>query len=250
MDFKPPPPPLTVRMVYPYYENPQMLERQVENWNRYAGELRGALRVILVDDGSTKYPAYDIFKDCKIPKKLYRVLDDIPWNQHGARNLGADRACKASENFWLFMSDMDILLTPEVANDLFRRQLDPKHYYTFERAFLPDLTRRKYHCNTFMVKHSIYWAVNGYDEDYCGTYGGDGPFLRQLNTLAPRKHLDDVLLYGVERDVVPDANTDLPRKEGRFGDEYRRRFNRKRATGDERSKDPIRFRWEEVKFGD
>jgi len=48
-----PPTPLTVRMIYPYYENPKMLERQVENWNRYAGELRGALRVILIDDGST-----------------------------------------------------------------------------------------------------------------------------------------------------------------------------------------------------
>lgn len=245
---KAPPPPLTVRMIYPYYENPKMLERQVENWNRYSGELRGALRVILIDDGSTKYPAYDIFKDCKIPKKLYRVTEDIPWNQHGARNLGAKVACKPDENFWLYMSDMDILLTPEMANVLFRKELDPKHYYTMERTFLPDCQRRKYHCNTFMVKHSIYWAVNGYDEDYCGTYGGDGPFLRQINTLAPRVHLDDVLLYGVERDVVPDANTDLPRKEGHFGDEYRRRFNRKRATGDERSKNPIRFKWEKVEL--
>ena len=248
MELKQLPPPMTVRMIYPYYENPQMLERQVENWNRYAGELRGALRVILIDDGSTKYPAYDIFKDCRIPKKLYRVTEDIPWNQHGARNLGAKMACKSDENFWLYMSDMDVLLTPEMANLLFRKELDPKHYYTMERTFLPDCSRRKYHCNTFMVKHSIYWAVNGYDEDYCGTYGGDGPFLRQINTLAPRVHLDDVLLYGVERDVVPDANTDLPRKTGHFGDEYRRRFNYKRSTGDERSKNPIRFKWEKVEL--
>lgn len=248
MDSKLPPTPLTVRMIYPYYENPKMLERQVENWNRYAGELRGALRIILVDDGSTKHPAYDIFKHCKMPKKLYRVKQDIPWNQHGARNLGAKVACRADENFWLFMSDMDILLTPEAATDLFRRELDPARYHTFERTFLPDCTRRKYHCNTFMVKHSIYWAVNGYDEDYCGTYGGDGPFLRQLGNLAPRQHHDDVLLFGVERDVVEDANTDLPRKVGAFGDEYRKRFDHKRRTGDERSKNPIRFEWENVEL--
>ena len=144
------------------------------------------------------------------------------------------------------MSDMDILLTPETAYDLFTRKLDPAHYYTFERTFLPDCTRRKYHCNTFLVKHSVYWAVGGYDEDYCGTYGGDGPFLRQMNILAPRVHLEDVLLYGVERDVVPDANTDLPRKEGKFGDEYRKRFDAKRRSGDERAKNPLRFKWEKV----
>jgi hypothetical protein len=236
----------TVRMIYPYYENPKMLERQVENWNRYAGELRDHVKLILIDDGSPKNPAYPIFKDCKIPKRLYRITKDIPWNQHGARNLGAKMACKPAENYWLYMSDMDILLTPETAFDLFSRKLDPMHYYTFERTFLPACNTRKYHCNTFLVKHSIYWAVNGYDEDYCGTYGGDGAFLRQVNNLAPRIHLEDVLLYGVERNVVPDANTDLPRKEGEFGDEYRRRFDAKRRKGDERSKNPIRFDYERL----
>lgn len=237
-----------VRMIYPYYDNPKMLERQVENWNRYGGELRDRVRLLLIDDGSPKHPAFDILKHCKLPKKLYRVKKDIPWNQHGARNLGAYKACTAQENMWLFMSDMDILLTAEVAYDLFEKNLDPGRYHTFERAFLPDLTRRKTHCNTFMVKHSIYWAVNGYDEDYCGTYGGDGPFLRQMANLAPEQHHDDILLYGVERDVIEDANTDLPRKEGQFGDEYRRRFDAKRKKGDERSRDVIRFEWEEIKF--
>jgi hypothetical protein len=236
----------TVRMIYPYYENPQMLERQVENWNRYAGDLRDSIRIILVDDGSQKYPAEPIFKHCKAPKRLYRIKQDIPWNQHGARNLGAMQACKSSENFWLYMSDMDIILTPETAYDLFSRKLNPANYYTFERTFLPDCTRRKYHCNTFLVKHSVYWAVGGYDEDYCGTYGGDGPFLRQMNVLAPRVHLPDVLLYGVERDVVADANTDLPRKEGKFGDKYRQIFDDKRKRGDERAKNPLRFDWERV----
>lgn len=237
----------TIRLIYPYYENPLMLERQVENWNRYAGDLRDHLRVIVVDDGSQKYPAAPIMRKLNFPKRLYRVLEDIPWNQHGARNLGAQRACTAEENFWLFMSDMDILLTAETAYDLATRELDPAFHYTFERAFLPDLSRRKVHCNTFLVKHSIYWAINGYDEDYCGTYGGDGPFIRQLTNLAPNRHLKDIVLFGVERDVVPDANTtSLTRKDGEFGDLYRARFDAKRRSGDERSRNPIRFKWERV----
>lgn len=237
-----------VRMIYPYYNNPKMLERQVENWNRYAGELRDHVRVLLIDDGSQKYPAYPIFKECKIPKRLFRVMKDIPWNQHGARNLGARKACTTDENMWMFMSDMDVLLTAEAAYDLFTRVLDPRFHYTFERAFLPDLQRRKVHCNSFLVKHAAYWAINGYDEDYCGTYGGDGPFLRQLQIVAPNKHLDDVTLLGVERDYIEDANTDLPRKQGAFGEEYRKRFDAKRRSGDERSKSVIRFPWEEVYF--
>lgn len=237
-----------IRMVYPYYENPKMLERQIENWNRYAGELRDNVRLLLIDDGSQKYPAEPIIKECKLPFHLYRITVDIPWNQHGARNLGAKKACTEAENYWLFMSDMDVLLTAETAFDLFSRDLDPGRYYTFERAFLPNLVRRKTHCNTFLVKRNTYWAVGGYDEDYCGTYGGDGPFLRALNNLAPEKHLDDVLLFGVERDVIPDANTDLSRKEGHFGTEYRKRFNSKRSLGDERPKNPIRFPYERVYF--
>lgn len=237
-------------MIYPYYENPQMLERQVENWNRYAGDLRDHVRIIVVDDGSKKYPAKPIMEKLNFPKRLFRVLEDIPWNQHGARNLGANRACLDDENYWLYMSDMDVMLTAETAYDLFTRELDPKFHYTFERAFLPDLSRRKVHCNTFLVKHSIYWAVGGYDEDYCGAYGGDGPFLRQMANLAPNRHLGDVLLYGVETDVVPDANTtSLSRKDGEYGAKYRATFDAKRRTGDERSKNPIRFNWERVLLG-
>ena len=239
-----------VRLIYPYYENPQMLERQVENWNRYAGILRDSVKLFLVDDGSQKHPAEPILRECRLPKKLFVIEEDIPWNQHGARNLGAHVACKPEENYWLYMSDMDVILTAEMAYSLFERPLDPKYHYTFERKFLPDLVRSKVHCNTFLVKHSIYWAAGGYDEDYCGTYGGDGPFLRAINNLAPNRHLSDVVLFGVERDVIPDANTDLPRKEGEFGKAYRRKFEAKRKSGDERPKNPLRFKWHQVRFGD
>lgn len=239
-----------IRMIYPYFDNPQMLERQIENWNRYAGDLRDHLRVIIVDDCSKKYPAKPILEKLNFPKRLFRVIDDIPWNQHGARNLGARMACTEEENYWLYMSDMDVILTAEMAYEIATRELDPAFHYTFERAFLPDLSRRKVHCNTFLVKHSIYWAVNGYDEDYCGTYGGDGPFLRQLGNLAPNRHLKDVLLFGVETDVIPDANTtSLTRKQGEYGEKYRQKFDAKRRTGDERSKDPVRFKWEQQRFG-
>ena len=234
----------TVKLIYPYYENPGMLERQVQNWNRYAGELRANVQIVLVDDGSPKNPALPIFKECKIPKVLYRVKENIPWNQHGARNLGAKVASK--EDVWLFMSDMDIILTAETAFSLFEKKLSGAHHYTMERTFAPTFTERKYHCNTFLVRRAVYWQVNGYDEDYCGTYGGDGAFLRQIDAIAPRRHFKDIVLLGYPDTVVPDANTREWERVGEMKDEYRRRFDAKRKSGDERSKNPIRFEWERL----
>lgn len=234
-------------LIYPYYENPTMLKMQVENWNRYAGDLRSITRLILVDDCSKKYRPDDIFSECKLPKELYRIKTDIAWNQHGARNLGAAMAGKKGvDNPWMFMSDIDILFTPEMANTLFRKPLDPGRHYTFDRAFLPELVKRKPHCNTFLVKRNIYWAVNGYDEDYCGSYGGDGPFMRQIGALAPNVFLPDITLWGVPETYIEDANTrDLPR-DGEMKERYRQTFKRKRSSGDERSNNPLRFEWEKV----
>jgi hypothetical protein len=136
-----------------------------------------------------------------------------------------------------------------MAYTLLTKDLNPLHYYTFERAFAPDFKNedRKYHCNTFLVRRSAYWAVGGYDEDYCGTYGGDGPFLRQLNIVAPREHLNDIVLLGFPETVIPDANTrEWGRKETQWQKEYRKKFDAKRKSGDERAKNPIRFEWERL----
>jgi hypothetical protein len=246
-----------VRLIYPYYENPRMLELQVENWNRYAGRLRSVVRLIVVDDCSANYPAYDILKHCKLPKRLYRVQERLPWNMHQCRNIGAMEACTRAENYWLFMSDIDIILTPEAALTMMERQLDSGYHYTFERVFAPDYTDRKIHPNTFLVKHAAYWMINGYDLDltggYGGGYGGDGEFRRQLSIVVPNRHFDDITLLGYGRrqrngkPVIPDADTrDLDRDE--WQKKYRAAFDRKRALGDMRSRDPIRVAYEEIKF--
>lgn len=236
-----------VRLIYPYYDNPQMLEKQIENWNRLTGELREAVKIIIVDDCSPNHPAEPIFKECKAPKALFRVKDNIRWNQHGARNLGAKVA--GGDDMWLYMSDMDIIITPEMLYKLMTKPLSGKYHYTFDRAFAPDFKKRKWHCNTFLVKRSVYWHVGGYDEDYCGAYGGDGPFKRQLNVIAPQKHLEDIVLLGYERDVIADANT-TEWGEERKGTpdhlEYRRRFEEKRRSSNEKSQNPIRFDWERI----
>lgn len=229
--------------IYPYYENPGMLNMQLENWARFKGELKKTVRIIVVDDGSPKHPAADIVKDFNGPLRVYRINENIPWNQHGARNLGAKMAGKG----WLFFTDMDNILTGEAACAMLAKKLNPSVHYTFERVAAPLMEKKNSHCNTFLVRREHYWHVNGYDEDYCGTYGGDGQFLRQLEVIAPPERMKGVAVIYYPRDVVPDASTTEWDRTGKMRQEYLRRLAEKRKTGDLRSKKPLRFTWEQVR---
>jgi len=236
------------RFIYPYYNNPQMLKMQVENWSRFEGALRDAIRIIVIDDHSKVSPV-PILEKCKAAVHCYRLATDWPWNMHEARNIGAKVASKPSENYWMFMSDIDIMITPEMAYTMLTKKLDPGRHYTFERVFAPEMKERKVHPNTFLVKHNVFWQVNGYDLDLTpiggGGYGGDNQFMRQLGAIAPRVHMEEVVLIGYGRrersgePVIPDADTkDLDREF--WHRKYVEALHRKKKSGDMRSLAPIR----------
>jgi glycosyltransferase involved in cell wall biosynthesis len=245
-------------IIIPYYENPHMLRRQVDNWNNYSGNLGKSVEFIIIDDASPNHPAEPILQELRHKKRLYRVEENIPWGQHHARNIGAHEA----ETEWLFMSDMDIILTSSAAFEIINElNPDPRRYHTFSRKFIGNIREPKYHCNTFLVRKENYWSINGYDCDFCGTYGGDGEFLRQLNIIAPQLHHGDkekhlkpntelsgrkVTLWGYEPDIIPDANTKDWNRYGDMKTKYREIFDAKRKAGDMRSKNPIRWDYKRV----
>jgi len=234
---------LKLKLIYPYYENPEMLSLQVRNWNSYSDDTKARVTLFVIDDGSpNNHAAKAILKNCDLKYQLYRVIPNIPWNQHGARNLGAKQAGKG----WLYMSDMDILLTPKAITTLLGYPVQTDHHYTFDRVFQNNSREPKYHCNTFLVHNTKYWEVGGYDEDYCGTYGGDGPFLRQLEAIAPREHLDCITLVGHERDSINDANTTEWDRYGPMKDAYRNLLRKKNKEGNTKAQNPIRFEWERI----
>ena len=231
-----------ITLVYPYYRNPEMLKRQVQHWNEVAAVLGNFVRVNLIDDASPE-PAEPIFRDCVLKKGLWRINENIPWNQHGARNLGAKVSGKDCE--WLFMTDMDIVVPIDTLSALVNSPLDKGKHYTFERCFV-DGRPPKYHCNTFLVTRGNYWKAGGYDEDFCGAYGGDGIFLRALARIAPRQHMF-VRVLGYN-DTIADCSTrEWGRKETEFHKEYLRRRDEKKAKPDGLApKNPLRFTWSRV----
>jgi len=220
-----------------------MLALQVEHWNSYPQKVRQRMRINLIDDGSPDHPALPIAKKYEGDLALWRINEDIPWNQHGARNLGAKMA--KGENPWMFMSDLDIVLPADMAVRLLRvlRKLKRNKFFTFERAYAPDFTRRKIHTNTFLVRKQIFWKSGGYDEDYCGTYGGDHEFLQGLRAVAKRGHLGEILLHGYDIDVVSDAHTLKWSREGHYFEEFIRKREQKKTQNDLRPRNLLRFAW-------
>lgn len=227
----------------PYYENPSMLARQIETWNDYDLKTQGGFSVAIVDDGSPRNPALPVIQanPCKLKIRLWRIAENIPWNQHGARNLAAKAV---GGNGWLLMTDIDHILEPDAARAVVVAEIDRRYHYTFNRISLPERSPYKMHCNSFLVTREAYWKAGGYDEDYCGTYGGDGPFLRALRQVAPERRME-VALLRMPREVLADASTTEWPRTGPLKQAYQEIHKAKNKTG-EGPKNPLRFTWERL----
>lgn len=250
------PRPLT--WIFPYYNSAGMLKVHIDNWRSLPEDLLRDLVVIIVDDGSPDAPALPVIQLNPVDGldlRLYRVLKDIPWNNHGARNLGAMEA----PDGWMFVSDVDHMLPESSVRGLMDLDACAKSFYTLQRVtavkkedgnlkydLMTDaFGKPKPHPNTYMVTKKKYWDAGGYDEDYCGTYGGDGPFMRMLDKVATRHHLQDLILIRWTRDLVPDASQP-PEYREKYRAMYRQRFDKKGKINDRdrRASGPIRFPWE------
>jgi hypothetical protein len=212
---------LTLAM--PYYINPGQLALQYAVWLSWPSKVRNAVKVVIVDDGSPEGPAANVPRPYGLPEvEIYRVTEDKPWHQHGARNLAASVAPEG----WLLMTDMDHVLPAASASALLKAigkgSLDEGTVYMLDRVEadtgLPTLGKDgqpKPHPNSFVMTRAMFWRIGGYDERATGFYGTDKLFRERAFRLGKRGHLA-IPLTRYWRDIVPDASTTtLARKEGR-----------------------------------
>ena len=123
-----------INLIFLYYDNPHMLRLQMDCWNAYPDAMKSPPRILLIDDGSPKTRAADLVREikCRVPIQVFRIQEDIPWNFAGARNLGCHHA-----RGWIYVSDIDTLLTPEDAHQLFEgRPLQREAFYMPKRIWL------------------------------------------------------------------------------------------------------------------
>lgn len=213
-----------------------MLHRHMLVWrNEWSPEQKRDVEVVIVDDGSPDDTAADAMADlwngdrAGLPSiALYRVTEDRPWHQHGARNLGAHVATAP----YLLLTDMDHVLPPSTLREtlallplgksevLTFGRVDAPATLTWEAEDWPEFarTRRtdgslKPHVNSFCIARDHYWQLGGYDESFTGIYGTDQEFRTRLWKRATERHLGHAPLVRVDRDVIPDASTrDVERK--------------------------------------
>jgi hypothetical protein len=105
----------------------------------------------------------------------------------------------------------------------------------------------KPHPNSDLMHRDLYWLAGGYDECFCGVYGTDGEFRRQLLRVGEHRHLEGVNIVRYSRDVVPDASTTtLDRKQ--YGGPAAKiaAHSRKAAAGLAGKILTLNFEWERV----
>ncbi len=195
--------------VYSYYLNAGMLAVHYRAWSNYPESMKRKIAVVVVDDASPTHRAEDVPRPDGLPDlRIFRVLEDVPWHQDAARNLGVSQA----EDDWILITDMDQLVPVTSCAGLLRTieadaTNDRPNAYVPARLNAPSLEPYKPHCNSYLLTKQIFWRAGGYDEDLCGCYGTDGDFRRRLQQVADLQPLPAVPLIRHPRDFIPDAST-------------------------------------------
>lgn len=143
-------------IVYTYYNQSERIADIIK-------EKHPDCKVIIVDDCSEK----PLNINCP-GIEVYRILDDIKWNQGGARNLGAQQ----SED-WIIFSDIDHLVTYQNVQTIIdmKKEIGSIYYLGRTNANTDPL-------NIFLIHKSDFEKIGGYDEDFSGHYGYEDVLFR------------------------------------------------------------------------
>jgi len=188
---------------FTYYEDPELLQQQIDIWKKYPS----LIEIVVVDDGSSKFPAENLLKDLKIlpTLRLYKINEDLGFNSHGCRNL---IAAVASSDTVIF-SDIDCQFSPNDIGYLRTVSFLKDHLYKFASY---STFNSKYnstgHVNVFAVHKDKFWEAGGYDESFTGWHYGDREFLNRLSDVTIQKSLAPIscALVRGKRETIIDAN--------------------------------------------
>lgn len=225
-----------------YYNNPELLQTFVERNLPYVDEL------IVVDDGSPRYPITDFLQPSdKI--RLFRVTKDYGFNSHGCRNL----IMKQATNDWVILIDIDRAFTePEIAYNIIKTAvLKENTLYRFTAFGNPDGTDAHQSVNDFLIHKNHFFKAGGYDEELIGIRTGDRSFFEQLGHFGKEKILHGINLQLMRRSSVKQKQVDKDSVWCSPNDKPLSspliKLLQKRAKNPEPNKPILTFNWEELK---
>lgn len=178
-----------ITIIQTYYNERFHLETQIERWNKF----NTPVNIILIDDGSQIEPAENVLKEHtlndNINFSLYKVTEDIGFNSHGCRNLGA----RLAQSNWLLFLDIDYTIQP---SDLIRLQnetLDLNSWYELNAKF-QGRGNTYMALNQFLIPRKLFLDFGGYDESFVPFHYGDRELLAQLEQDYKKINLDWLVL--------------------------------------------------------
>jgi len=154
------------------YGQPLMLDKQLRTIASYEEHVRRQLKVVVVDDhGDPPVTPDYCSKFDGLDLHVFRVVDNIPWNQMGARNLGVEKA----DPTWCMLIDPDMVfresMMVKVLTNL--KRLRPREAILFGLRHMnnPDGPIDMTSPNTWLVHRDTFLSLGGYDEDFAGHKG-------------------------------------------------------------------------------
>lgn len=240
-----------------YFNQPNILLEWWRTMRTYAEPDRVKLRIC--DDNSKTHPlvipddireAFDVM--------AFRVLDDIDWNEMGARNL-----CMKHSEGWVYLTDPDYLLTAENMRRVLAKDWKVGNYYHLQSRLAG--TGKPLHMpeNMAVLHTKDFWKAGGYDEDFAGGYGFSDCMLFKClrdGVKAKNNFVKDVFMHHYHKGTVhsafvggediEDAASPAKRCTKRNSPSFDGKLALIRQRGirayQNALKPPIRFKWERV----
>ena len=196
-----------ITIIQTYYNERFYLETQIERWNNY----NTPVNIILIDDGSQIEPAENVLKEHKLNDNinfsLYRVTEDIGFNSHGCRNLGA----RLAQSNWLLFLDIDYTLQPADLKRLQTEPLDLNSWYELNAKF-KGRGNTYMALNQFLIPRKLFLDSGGYDESFVPFHYGDRELLSHLERKYQKNNLDWLVLTCRRggRKIINDDTRSIP----------------------------------------
>lgn len=196
-----------ITIIQTYYNERFYLETQIERWNNF----NTPVNIILIDDGSEIEPAENVLKEHtlndNINFSLYRVTEDIGFNGHGCRNLGA----KLAKSNWLLFLDIDYTIQPSDLKRLQTETLDLNSWYQLNAKF-QGRGDTYMALNQYMIPRKLFLDSGGYDESFVPFHYGDRELLSQLECDYQKINIDWMFLTCRRggRKIISDDTRSIP----------------------------------------
>ena len=203
---------IELSIVVTYYNSPDALRNHLEALSMLDKSSKSSIELVIVDDGSQDAPAFDVvenFGPVDFNLRLFRLVEDIPWNHRSARNIGAHEA----KNEHLLLLDIDTVIIPDlIQKALVGVDFSDRAFYMLPRRDAITGEVLKVHHDSLLIPKALFWEIGGYDENFAG-YWGAGPFwLRRAEVAAQKRALKHTVFLDWIGEKTADSQAKFRRK--------------------------------------